>query len=285
MNRIVNAIASSPSRLVIVTGSGIEMDDNGGYDVEPTMAHALCAYNVSRGGSYVTTNITDTALLTMPETQPDAMYVAVHGTLMDIKGGRGTNSLHHRPRSFRDLEMMQGMVPSCGRGVISPIPTGRPHDKLEDDDPNLLDACRVLSCDSNDTLLIIGNSLLTSTNGMVMRFLSFGKGIRYLVYVDPQARDLNSLERDLSKYGLPVGIEVHHIVEKADSFVDRLIGDLEHKIPGTRSQIRGLIDPALIRERAKLVGLPPKELIAAHKIAGRVHLTELYDLMEQRICE
>lgn len=138
------------------------------------LLHAFASHDLSKQGLYITTNITHVPLVSISENVPHARFIALHGTLLDLTKGRGKNQIYHRPRSLVDLEAMQGEIPANFRGkrTRSPIPTGKGRDTLEDDDPNLQEAREAFSYVSPTTLLIMGNSLSTTTNGNVMRFMT-----------------------------------------------------------------------------------------------------------------
>jgi len=278
----------SLSRLAILTGSGIEIETTGegvvNYSIQPTIAHALASYIRIQGGVYITTNITDTALLTMSQEEQDISFIAIHGTLLDLVTGRNTGKIYHRPRSHNDLIKMAGTIPDIflrGRGVSSPIPLGIGEDVLQADDSNLIDARTAISKPNINTLLIMGNSLLHGTNGMALRFVSSGKlNIHQVIMIDPnENRDAEKVKEDLIGYGLSNKIEVHRVIGEANTFVNQLIDRLEKEEPGIRTAIEKLIDPATIKSRRQLIGFPPKEIVCRHKVANRFYMTTLYDLM------
>ena len=286
------------SGIEIETTSGSDYDDGDGdgkgvvnYSIQPTIAHAFTSYNRIKGGVYITTNITDTALLTMSQDEPDISFIAIHGTLLDLVKGRNTRKIHHRPRSYNNLIKMAGNIPDKVQGnfVSSPIPTGIGRDVLLDDDPNLNDARTAISKPNINTLMIMGNSLLKATNGMVVRFVSSGKSnIRQVIMIDPdENRNAESVKEALIGYGLSNKIEVHYVIGKANTFVNQVIDKLEkeeqEEEPGIsiRTAIEKLIDSETIKSRRQHIGFPPIAIIAgcSHKMTNKFYITTLYDLM------
>jgi len=279
---------ASLSNLAILTGSGIEIETTGegvvNYSIQPTIAHALASYIRIQGGVYITTNITDTALLTMSEDKPDISFIALQGTLLDLMKGRNKSKIYHRPRSYNDLIKMAGTILDVflqGKGLSCPIPLGIGEDVLQDDDQNLIDARTAIQNPNINTLLITGNSLLHGTNGMGLRFVSSGKSnIHQVIMIDPDAnRDAESVKIDLIGYGLSPTIEVHRVIGEANTFVNQLVDRLEKEEPGIRTAIEKLIDSETIKSRRQLIGFPPKEIVCTHKVANRFYMTTLYELM------
>jgi hypothetical protein len=259
--------AECSSGVLMLTGAGIEVDASGRspWDIEPNICHALGALVASTGGVLVTTNITDATLLAMPAEQPTAAFVAPHGTMCDQKNGKVER---RRPRSFSQL----GLPLLKGRRVYTEIPR-----TVEHDDPNVLDTRRAAAAPHLRTLLIMGNSLIKSSNGRALNFLSAMTAVERVVFVNPDTSRVSSeIEETLSGWKLPGTPHVVCVHSTGAAFAEQVLAQR-----GLRQRCAGWVAPAEVARKRRMLQLPPKNLGGQedHKLGGRVHVGKLFDEM------
>ena len=276
------------STLLILTGSGIEMNDDGSPNITPTITHGFCSLNVSQGGGLVTTNITDLALVTMSSESPDSEFAAIHSTVFDAFKGRAQNIKYHMPRSLNNLLCMNINSFLNGRSdIVSPIPTGMGQDVLKDSDRNMIHARKIASSNEYTTMLIMGNSLSPTTNGRAMDFLSsVPKSLIDVIIVDPKLTYtptyIENIRNNLIAYGLQQYITLRIIESTANAFIKTTLERIDSSVqPGVIDKVHELILPELISERRmQYLKLPPRNIInSVHKVGGRTHIIELYDMI------
>ena len=264
--------------ILMLTGAGLEMDSNG-ISIEPNVAHALGALVACTGGALVTTNITDATLLAMPQEQPDAKFTAPHGTMCDqrSKARDPTKCKRRRPRSYNQLneELM------TGRGVFTEVPI-----KVEDTDPNVVDTHRAAAQLHLTTLIIVGNSIVKSSNGKALNFLSELKGVSRVLFVNPDTdRPEAMLRGQLEGWGLPKPAPiVECIAETATEFAETVLRDTSLLHSVERQQCESAVKKPEVKRKRAMLQLPPKELGGReiHKFGkSQVSAGDLFDAMQR----
>jgi len=204
--------------ILVLTGSGIETDPLGlrPFAIEPNISHALAALVACTGGALVTTNITDAALLSMPIEHRHVAFTAPHGTMCDQKDlTRGAKCRRRRPRCHRDL----GLALLSGRGVFTEIPV-----TVGDDDPNLVETRKAAAAPHLTTLLIMGNSIIKSSNGRALNFLSEMCAVQRVVFVNPDSsRVPTRIKTELQLWGLPGDFDVQCVHQTATAFAEEVL--------------------------------------------------------------
>ena len=177
--------------VLVVTGAGVEREE-----LVPNSVHALCSLISAHGGAHVTTNFSGVQLLAQPDGQhDDVQFVAVHSTIYDQEAGRQGRGGRRRPRCLLHATTHPVLQAS---GRVVPIPT----QDVRDDDPNMVDAR--LAAKKRTTLLILGSSLIKSTNGKALNFLDSAQDVSRVIYVNPDpSRSHACVLSDLSGWGLP----------------------------------------------------------------------------------
>ena len=267
---IENFFSVPLENMLCVSGSGIEMER-----ISPNLTHALIVKLGMQGCGILTTNVTDSFLLTI---NPPIKFVAVHATLLDVAKGRKDHAMHHRLREGVSSDSNYCIPPyfkeNEWRGSICPVPI-----TLEDDDVNMLEARAMAKSPTH--LLVIGNSLNKATNAKGLNFLEDAKRIREVLIVNPDTNmNVDKWKAILVTWGMSPDIEVWLEQATAEDFTKRVIGACSES---ERKEIQGFIDPELIAERRKKIDYPPLDMIPEHKLAGRVSLKDLYEQMLQNV--
>ena len=232
------------------------MDQDGGLAIEPNISHALGALVACSGGEWVTTNITDATLLTLPD-DDSAKFSAPHGTLCDQRA-KGRDLVHCDRRRQRSFGQLRDPLLN-GRGVFIEIPV-----TVDDKDPNVTDTRCAAAQDHLKTLVVIGNSILKSTNGRALNFLSAMESCENVVFVNiDESRTEKCLLSDLDGWGLdckkPEGSHVRfeHVCQTAVAFSEGVLGMLSHDV---RQRCEAWVSPDEVQRKRRMLQLPPRDL-------------------------
>ena len=263
------------SDVLILAGAGMESIDY----LLPSKTHALCMFIVLLKGHLITTNITDSFLLTVPD--KDLSFVAVHSLLVDLVMKKDGKVQHRRLRS--KVDQINGKIsPEFKnidfRGAMCPIPK-----TVTDNDVNLIEARNLGSREEVKTLFILGSSLNKATNARGLTWLENSIHIVKVIFVNnDMSWTVPRLRETLNGWGIKQHIEIVLICLAVDDFTDFVLESMEES---DKHYIKSLIDPIIIRERRSYLEYPPDYLYSGEHTFGisGVSIKQIYQLYMEHV--